>query len=161
MTAQLATQNAFTLTAAQGRTPQPLNVLGTEVFVKVANTDTESAVAIFCHSVAPMYGPPLHRHSREDEWFYILKGEITFEIDGKRITLHAGSSAFAPRGTTHTYKNSTNEAAEILVVVTPGGFLEFFEELSVLSDQVTASDPSAIERIAKKYGIEIVGPPLS
>jgi quercetin dioxygenase-like cupin family protein len=161
MTTQLATQNAFALTAAQGRTPQPLNVLGTEVFVKVTNADSDGAVAIFSHSVAPMYGPPLHRHSREDEWFYILKGEITLEIDGKRITLHAASSAFAPRGTAHTYKNFSNETAEILAVATPGGFLGFFEELSLASERVSASDPAGIERIAKKYGIEILGPPLS
>jgi quercetin dioxygenase-like cupin family protein len=161
MTTQLAARNAFVLTATEGRTPQPLNVLGTEALVKLASADIDGAVEVFNHTVAPMYGPPLHRHSREDEWFYILKGEITFQVDGKRATVHAGGSAFAPRGTTHTFKNFTTEEAEILAVITPGGFLAFFEELTLLGDQVTVSDPAAIERVAEKYGIEILGPPLS
>jgi hypothetical protein len=83
------------------------------------------------------------------------------EIDGQRLVLRKGGSAFAPRGTTHTYKNFTNEAAEILVVVRPGGFFEFFEELSRISKQHPAADPDAIEQVAKQYGIEILGPPLA
>jgi quercetin dioxygenase-like cupin family protein len=161
MTTHLATQSAFSLTATERRTPQPLNILGTEVLVKVANADTDGATAIFCHAVAPMSGPPLHRHSREDEWFYVLDGELTVEIDGQRIVLLKGGSAFARRGTVHTIQNFTNAPVEVLVVVTPGGFLDFFEELSLVSDRVSASDPAGIERIARKYGIEILGPPLS
>jgi quercetin dioxygenase-like cupin family protein len=161
MTTQPATQGAFTVAAAQGRTPQPLNILGAEIFVKVANADTDGAFAIFQHAVAPMSGPPLHRHSLEDEWFYILNGDITFEIDGQRIVLHKGGSAFAPRGTVHTFQNFTNAPAEILALVTPGGFNQFFQEFSQSSKEGPASDPGLIERIAHKYGIEILGPPLS
>jgi quercetin dioxygenase-like cupin family protein len=109
----------------------------------------------------PLTGPPLHRHSREDEWFYILDGEITLEIDGKRTTLRTGDSAFAPRGTAHTVQNFDDVAAEILVLITPGGLHQFFEELSLFSKRRPGSDPTEIERIAKKYGIEILGPPLS
>jgi quercetin dioxygenase-like cupin family protein len=161
MTPQLAMQNAYSLTATEGRTPQPLNILGTEVLVKVANADTDGAMAIFYHAVAPMSGPPLHRHSREDEWFYVLDGELTVEIDGQRIVLRKGGSAFAQRGTVHTIQNFTDAPVEVLVVVMPGGFLDFFEELSLASDRASASEPAEIERIAKKYGIEILGPPLS
>jgi quercetin dioxygenase-like cupin family protein len=161
MTTHVATQNAFTLTATEGRTPQPLNIMGSEVFVKVASADTDGAFAIFNHAVAPAYGPPLHRHSREDEWFYVLNGEITLETDGQRIVLRKGDSAFAPRGTVHTYKNFTNAVAEILVLVTPGAFNQLFEELSLLDNQVSASNPAEIEQLANKYGIEILGPPLA
>ena len=88
-----------------------------------------------------MGGPPLHRHSREDEWFYILRGEITFEIDGKRIVLPAGGCAFAPRGTAHSFQNFSNTEAQILVLFTPGGFHHFFEKLSSLQ----SSDPATLE----------------
>jgi hypothetical protein len=47
------------------------------------------------------------------------------------------------------------------VLVVPGGFNQFFEELSLFSKQPSTSDPAGFERIAKKYGIEILGPPLS
>ena|SRR5215469_13905675 len=76
MTTQTTALIAFALAASEGRTTLPLNILGTEVSVKLANADTDGAAAIFRHAVAPMSGPPLHRHSREDEWFYVLRGEI-------------------------------------------------------------------------------------
>jgi quercetin dioxygenase-like cupin family protein len=161
MSTQATTANIFALTASEGRTLQPLNILGTDVRVKLANADTDGAVAIFNHAVAPMSGPPLHRHSREDEWFYVVDGEITLEVDGQRIALRRRGSAFAPRGTAHTFQNFSDGAAEILVLVTPGGFNQFFEELSKFREQQPASDPAGIERIANKYGVEILGPPLS
>jgi quercetin dioxygenase-like cupin family protein len=161
MAAQATTLNSFALIAGEGRTPQPLNILGTDVLVKLANADTDGAVAIFSHVVAPMSGPPLHRNSREDEWFYVLDGEITLEIDGERIAVRRGGSAFAPRGTAHTFQNFGSAPAEILAVVTPGRFNEFFEEVSLFSQQASVSDKTVIEPIARKYGIEILGPPLA
>jgi uncharacterized cupin superfamily protein len=71
--------------------------------VKLTNTDSNGAAAVFHLTVPPMSGPPLHRHSREDEWLYVLGGEIIAEIDGQRVVLGAGGSAFAPRGTVHTF----------------------------------------------------------
>jgi quercetin dioxygenase-like cupin family protein len=161
MAVQATTRNSFALTAGKGCTPQPLNILGTEVLVKLANADSDGAAAIFSHAVAPMSGPPLHRHSREDEWFYVLDGEITLEIEGQRIALRRGGSAFAARGSAHTFQNFSDAPAEILVVVTPGGFNEFFEELSLFSQQASVSDKAGIEPIARKFGIEILGPPLA
>jgi quercetin dioxygenase-like cupin family protein len=87
MTTEIITPNTFALTAGEGRTLHPLNILGTDVLVKLANADSDGAVAVFEHAVAPKFGPPLHRHSREDEWFYVLDGKITAEIDGQRIVL--------------------------------------------------------------------------
>jgi quercetin dioxygenase-like cupin family protein len=162
MKTQMATaRNAFALTAGLGRTPEPLNIMGTDIVVKLASADTDGAAAIFSHAVAPMSGPPLHRHSREDEWFYILSGDITFEIDGERIVLRKGDSAFAPRGTAHTFQNFDDTPAEILVLVMPGAFNQFFEELSLFRKQGSVGDPAEIEPVAKKYGIETLGPPLS
>jgi uncharacterized cupin superfamily protein len=89
-----------------------------DVLVKLANTDTNDAVAIFQHAVPPMGGPPLHRLSREGEWCYVLDGEITVEVDGARILLPAVGSA--PRGTVHSFQNFRNTQAQILVMVTPG-----------------------------------------
>jgi quercetin dioxygenase-like cupin family protein len=149
--------NAFSVAPGQGRSPKPLNILGRDIFVKLANVDTDGAVAIFQHAVPPMGGPPVHRHSREDEWFYVLDGQITVEVDGERMVLPAGGSAFAPRGTTHAFQNFSNTQAEILVMVIPGGFHHFFEKLSSLP----APDPARVAQVAKEYGIEILGPPLS
>jgi quercetin dioxygenase-like cupin family protein len=105
MTTHRTSLNAFALAARQGRTPEPLDILGEEVLVKLTNADTNGAAAVFHLTVPPMSGPPRHRHSREDEWFYVLDGQITAEVDGQRTVLHAGDSGFASRGTAHAFQN--------------------------------------------------------
>jgi quercetin dioxygenase-like cupin family protein len=129
--------------------------------VKVASADSNGAVAVFQLTAPPMSGPPLHRHSREDEWFYILEGEITFEVDGKRSVARAGGSGFAPRGTVHAYQNFTNKTAKLLVMTTPGGFCEFFEALSAANKGLAVPDFARSEEIMNEYGMEMLGPPLS
>jgi quercetin dioxygenase-like cupin family protein len=161
MAVQTADGNGFALTTYEGRTRCPLDILGAEVLVKLASADTNGAAVVFHQDVPPMSGPPLHRHSREDEWFYVLDGEITFEIDGRRKVLHAGGSAFAPRGTAHTFKNFGDSSAKMLVMVTPGGFQRFFEELSSLNSGLPAPDLIRTEALMLECGIELLGPPLS
>jgi quercetin dioxygenase-like cupin family protein len=161
MTTQTVNGNAFALATYEGRTLCPLDVLGTEVLVKLGNTDANGATAVFHQDVPPMSGPPLHRHSHEDEWFYVLDGEITFEIDGQRTVLCAGGSAFAPRGTAHTFKNFRDLSAKMLVMVTPGRFQQFFEDLSSLNAALPAPDLIRSEQLMLEYGIELLGPPLS
>ena len=153
--------DAFTLAAREGRTPEPLDILGQECLVKLANADTNGAAAVFHLDVPPLSGPPLHRHSREDEWFYVLDGEVTAEVDGSRSDLGAGGSAFAPRGTAHTFQNFGPAQARLLVMVTPGGFDQFFRALSELNKPFPAPDLARTEQIMNEYGLELLGPPLS
>ncbi len=155
-----ATAPVFALKPAEGRTPGALNVLGEEVLVKLGNADTGGAAAVFHVTVPERSGPPLHRHSREDEWFYVLEGEITVEIDGQRVQLRPGASAFAPRGTAHAFQNFQAETARMLVMVTPGGFHQFFEEVSALNHGLPAPDLAGTERLMNAYGMELLGPPL-
>ena len=105
MTTQIIGLKSFVLGAQEGRTEQPLNILGVEMLAKLTNDDTNGAVAIHHENLPPMSGAPLYRHSREDEWFYVLEGQVTVQIDGKQTILRAGGSAFVPRGTTHTIQN--------------------------------------------------------
>jgi quercetin dioxygenase-like cupin family protein len=151
---------AFTLGERQGRTP-PFNILGIDTLVKLANADTDGAVLIFHHVVPSLAGTPVHRHSNEDEWFYVLEGEITVEIDGDRRALQKGSSAFAPRGTAHAYKNFQSPPSQMLTLVTPARLQSFFEDLSSLGNGQATPDQTRVEALAEEYGIEILGPPLS
>ena len=161
MTTQNITPTVFALTTYEGRTECPLDIFGAEVLVKLGSADSNGAAAVFRQHVPPMAGPPLHRHSREDEWFYVLAGEITLEIDGQRTALLEGGSAFSARGTAHTFQNFSNSVATMLVMVTPGGFQRFLEELSSLNQELPAPDMVRSERLAQEYGIEALGPPLS
>jgi len=161
MTTQSNRLNSFALKPGHARTAEPLDILGEEVLVKLTDADTNGAAAIFHLTVPPMSGPPLHRHSREDEWFYVLQGRITAEINGQQVVLDAGGSGFASRGTVHTFQNFGDATAQMLVMVTPGGFNQFFEELSSLNQGLPAPDLVRTEQLMNAYGIELLGPPLS
>jgi quercetin dioxygenase-like cupin family protein len=138
-----------------------LDVLGEPCLVKLAGSDTNDAVAVVHLTVPKLAGPPLHRHTREDEWFYVLDGELTWQVDGQRFTGGAGASAFAPRGTAHTFQNFSDATAHVLVMVTPAGLERFFEAVSVLNEGLTQPDFAGTERLMQDYGMELLGPPLS
>ena len=139
----------------------PIDVLGERCLVKLAGTDTNEAVAVVHLTVPKLSGPPLHRHSREDEWFYVLDGEITWQVDGQRFSGGAGASAYAPRGTAHTFQNFSDVPAHILVMVTPAGLERFFDEVDALNAGLSTPDFAGTERLMKEYGMELLGPPLS
>jgi len=151
---------ALVLGPQEYRLGQPLDVLGQPTLVKPAGADTNNAVAVM-HLTAPkMTGPPLHRHSREEEWFYVLHGEVTVEIERKRVTGIPGASIFIPRGTVHTFQNFKDETAQMLVMVTPAGLERFFEDLHALNKGLAEPDFPGVQRLMGDYGLELLGPPL-
>lgn len=143
------------------RSSEPLDILGETGLVKLAGADTNNTVAVI-HLTAPkLSGPPLHRHSREDEWFYVLDGELVWEVDGQRFSGGRGASAFAPRGTAHTFQNFRDETARLLVMLSPAGLERFFEEVSALNKGLSQPDFAGVAALAPNYGLELLGPPLS
>lgn len=151
----------MTLGPQENRSTEALDVLGEPCLIKLAGDDTDNAVAVVHLTVPKLAGPPLHRHSREDEWFYVLDGELTFEVDGTRFTGGAGASALASRGTAHTYQNFSEDVAHILVMVTPAGLDKFFEEVTALNKGLKQPDFAGMEQLMQSYGMELLGPPLS
>lgn len=108
----------------------------------------------------PGGGPPLHIHTREEEFFLVLEGEITFWIDGRVTRVGEGGAAFVPRGVPHCFKNCSNRDARMAVLFTPGDIEGFFD----YGKSIAGSAPSEsvlLERIvslAPKFGLEILGP---
>ena len=103
-----------------------------------------------------------HVHSREEEGFYILEGEITFQIGDERVVATTGMFANMPVGTQHSFKNESNLPAKMLISVAPAGLEQMFFEVGVPVAQgaTTASPPTKEEiekllEIAPRYGIEI------
>jgi mannose-6-phosphate isomerase-like protein (cupin superfamily) len=124
--------------------------------------DTNYKYALIEALVGPGGGPPPHVHSREDEGFYILEGEISFTVNGERILATAGMFANMPVGTPHSFKNESNTPAKMLVWVVPAGLEKMFMEIGVpLAEGATTGLPPTSEdidkllAIAPKYGIEI------
>src|SRR5215469_13038906 len=94
----------FLVGPGETRGGQPLHIFGDIIRIKVAGSDTNGRYAIGETTTSSQGGPPLHNHTREDEWFYILEGEYVFEIGGKQVKEPAGSSLFAPLNIPHTFQ---------------------------------------------------------
>lgn len=99
--------------------------------------------------MSPGEEPPLHIHKYEDEWLFVVKGELTFHAGGEDYRAEAGGFMSFPRGTAHTFSIESPEA-HFLVMNTPGGFERMFE----LAPQ-TAEDAV---RALTAFGMEVVGP---
>ncbi|MGL4551693.1 MAG: cupin domain-containing protein, partial [Gemmataceae bacterium] len=124
--------------------------------------DTGGRYALWEALVPPGGGPPPHVHSREDEGFYVLEGEVTFTVNGDRLVAPAGTFANMPAGTPHAFRNEGDRPARMLITVAPAGLEEMFFEVGVpLPEGSTAASPpdeAEIGRLlaaAPRYGVEI------
>jgi len=135
-------------------------VVGELLTLKVVGTDTSGAFAVLEEITPPQGGPPPHMHSREDETFYVLEGELEFRVSDRTLLATAGSVIYGPRGILHTFKNVGTTPSRILVLVTPAGLEKMFEELGepVTDPSSPPEGPPDIERLMavnRKYGVEI------
>src|SRR5207244_12604645 len=103
---------------SEGRT---IAVVGDVYRFLATGADTDGKYAIWEAIVPPGGGPPPHVHSREEEGFYILEGEITIHVGDKHLVATAGMFANMPVGTPHSFKNETNRTANMLIYVAPAG----------------------------------------
>ena len=78
---------------------------------------------------AGFQGPPLHHH-HFDETFYVLEGELTFQLEDEIFTRKQGELAFAPRDVPHTFANLSGTDARTLIICTPSGFERYFDRMA-------------------------------
>ena len=116
--------------------------------------------------VLPGGGPPPHIHHREDESFFVLEGEITFQLAGEKVVAKAGSFIQGPRGIPHAFKNESSAPARVLIHVSPPGFEHFLAAFATPVPSfdspptpVTSADIQKLLAVAPSYGIEILPPP--
>ena len=136
----------------------------------LTSAETDGTLAVGHALVRPGGEPPLHVHAREDETFYVLDGEITFQRGNERIEARPGDAVFMPRGVQHGFAVRT-ETASLLQMFTPGGLEEAFRSLSepAPADELPPAPQGpppaeAVEAMTARfeaYGVEITGPPLS
>jgi quercetin dioxygenase-like cupin family protein len=143
----------------EGRT---IAVVGDVYRFLATGEDTNGKYALWEAIVPPGGGPPPHVHSREEEGFYILEGELTFTIGDKRLVVSAGTFANMPVGTPHSFKNESSRPAKMLISVAPAGlekmFFEFgvpLQEGSTTALQPTKEEIEKLLAVAPRYGIEI------
>ena len=108
-------------------------ILGGSITVRLHSEETEGQLGLIEQIVPGGYpGPPTHVHPDFDETFYVIEGTLGFRIGDRAHEAGPGTIAFVPRGTPHTFANASAKPARSLVLVTPGGFERYFEELIAL-----------------------------
>jgi quercetin dioxygenase-like cupin family protein len=101
-------------------------------------------------------GPPLHTHDF-DEAFYLLEGELIFQVEEALATKRAGELSFAPRNVAHTLANHSDAPARYLLICTPAGFERHWGRTA--AEAVGAEPPQwALQPIPE---VTVVGPPIA
>lgn len=102
--------------------------------------------------------PPRHVHSREDEFVYVLEGQVTFERDGERFTARPGMWLYLPRGSQHRFSVESADA-RMLVMLAPAGIEDWLRNLRF--PNTATAEPNTVEQLvstAARYGVAITGP---
>ena len=114
--------------------------------------ETGGGFSLVEHPMAPRaLAAPLHRHTHEDEYSYVLEGRMGADLGGEVVHAEPGDLVFKPRGQWHTFWNAGDEPCRILEIISPGGFERYFEEFVDLRARPT---PEAVAEIAARYGLE-------
>jgi quercetin dioxygenase-like cupin family protein len=140
-------------------------LLGMLQTIKIGKEDSAGRYGLIEIVVPAGIGSPWHIHPEEDEWFYVLEGEITFWVADTELSLKAGSFAFGPKGVPHTFYAGAG-GARALVGFAPMQFEGFLREVGeaaperVLPPPIEAHpDMERLIAIGKRNGLEILGPP--
>jgi quercetin dioxygenase-like cupin family protein len=152
---------ALVVQSGETRLENPLDIFGDHMLLKLTGRDTAGQLTVMLSAILPNAGPPLHKHSREDESFYVLEGEFVFESDGKRFRAGQGCFVSLARGTVHTFQNVSGKLGKLLILAQPAGVEDFFVELDQATQGTKEPDIAALSRIFAKYGLEFMGPPIA
>ena len=106
------------------------------------------------HPIAPRtLAAPMHVHQHEDEYSYVLEGELGVQVGDEVAYAKAGELVFKPRRIWHAFWNRTDEPARVLEIISPAGFERYFAELkSLLEPQ---PDFAAVAALQAQYGLEM------
>ena len=120
---------------------------GGDVYSTLATGEETDGSYFLTHAIVPAGGgPPAHIHTREEEAFYVLDGELSFLVDSERITVRAGTFLNVPKGTKHQFHNEGEVPAEMIFWFAPAGIEGLFRELG--------ERPQDIIEIGKRYGVQ-------
>ena len=135
---------------------QALNILGMPLTMLCEASETGGSWSLFEEIVPFGMGPPPHRHDW-DEAYYILEGEVDFEVDGEAVRSARGDFNYLPRNTVHGFKGASETPARVLIFAAPAHGSDFFRELN---DQVRSlpEDGSKIPEIGEQHGIHFMPP---
>jgi quercetin dioxygenase-like cupin family protein len=131
----------------------------------VEGQDTDGRVSLGEGLARKGAEPPPHIHTREDEAYYLLEGELTFRVGGQTIEARPGDFVWLPRGIEHSFELKTAQA-RALVLFTPAGIEEAFKQLGEPARSATLppapKEPPDVEKVVSvfnAYGVGFAPPP--
>jgi len=117
--------------------------------------ETDRGFSLVEHPMSPhSLAAPLHRHTREDEYSYVLEGRVGALLGDDLVVGGPGDLIFKPRDQWHTFWNAGDEPARLLEIIAPAGFEDFFRELDALGGALKA-DPQSLADLNARYGLEM------
>jgi mannose-6-phosphate isomerase-like protein (cupin superfamily) len=118
---------------------------------KIDGPDAEGRFSVVHHPIAPRaLAAPLHLHHNEDEYSFVLRGRLGALLGDEVLTAEPGTWVYKPRGEWHTFWNAGDEPCEIIEIISPAGFENFFREVSA-----AWGDLSKFVEINRKYQLDM------
>ncbi len=120
---------------------------------KVGTAETGGGMFVMEHTHLMPGGPPLHLHWSQEEWFYVMEGQVAFQVGEQRLTLGPGESVLAPRQVPHTFSSVAETPSRLLIAFCPAGKMEAY-----MRDSEKAGPPADPVAWFRKYEMDYVGP---
>jgi mannose-6-phosphate isomerase-like protein (cupin superfamily) len=139
--------------AGEDRSAHPHSLGFSSILFKVPTSETAGGLFVIEHTHLLPGGPPLHLHLSQEEWFYVMEGEMIFQVGEQRVHLHPGDSVLAPRRVPHTFSSVGTAPSRMIIGFCPAGKMEQYFRDAELAPQ-HASDADFMAR----YEVERVGP---
>jgi mannose-6-phosphate isomerase-like protein (cupin superfamily) len=142
------------LTVVGREDEEQVSLGGFGIVFRLNGSDTAGGFALVEHPLAPhTLAGPLHTHEREDEFTYVLEGEVGLEVGGHVSVARPGDVVVKPRGVAHAFWNAGDRAARVLELIAPAGFEDYFRELGTIVTPGQAPDVQRIAALCRRYGL--------
>jgi mannose-6-phosphate isomerase-like protein (cupin superfamily) len=118
--------------------------------------DSEGRFALIEHPIVPRgLACPMHLHTREDEYSFILEGRWGFQLGDRVVYGEPGDLVYKPRDVWHSFWNASDGPARLLEIISPSGFEHYFGELAELLAKRGGADPDGFVALNDKYGLKM------
>jgi quercetin dioxygenase-like cupin family protein len=141
--------------AGQDRLGETHSLGFSTILFKVLPRETSGGLFVIEHKDLGHGGPPVHFHLHQEEWFYVMEGEVLFQVGDSRKKLTAGESLLGPRGVPHGFVGVGEKPAHMIIAFSPAGMMEAFFRVAAVPNGPKMDAP-----LFARYDMQYVGPPL-
>jgi quercetin dioxygenase-like cupin family protein len=154
-TAAPASGAAHPVGAGEDRLGETHSLGFSTILFKVLPRETGGELFVIEHKGLGHGGPPVHLHLQQEEWFYVMEGEVLFQLGDQRKILRAGESVLGPRGVPHSFVGVGEKPAHMMIAFSPAGMMEaFFRKTAV------PNGPKMDAALLSEFEMQYLGPPL-